>query len=293
MSVLHIALHVGAHKTATSHLQRSLQKNRSLLAGHGVAFIPTHHYRELLAPLHKELMSSGAAEALRQQADPLIKGAARGAGRMIISDENIMGQLPRIAKDDTLYPWGRWRVANAAALLENHDLSLFLSIRNPATYLPSAYSESLLHMPYRSFRGFLSPFTPDALRWSSVVEGLRWRLPDIPLTVWRFEDYPQHRAQIAASLMGEPLPQEFEFLERHPRPGLSARALEQLSTWAAAGRDASDSDLIAHAADLFPKGTDWPAPVPFAPDEVAAMTRDYDADCAHIASLDGVRFLGA
>lgn len=286
-----IALHVGAHKTASTHLQRSMQRSRRALHDVGVRIMNTQLHRRTLAPLQKELADGGDIKDIRAQADPIVHGAARGEKRLIISDENILGQLPRTFRKDRLYPWGRYRVATTLSVLENFDVSLFLAIRNPVTYLQSAYSESLLHMPFRDFAGFVKPCTPQALRWSVLVEEIHNRLPNTPLTIWRYEDYPAIQSQVVEALLDQPPPPGFEFMERHPRPGLSARAVQQLAFWHEDGRDIRDEALIAHAADLFPKGQQWPAPDHFDTAIARDMTAAYEADCDRICAMDGVTLL--
>jgi len=286
-----IALHVGAHKTATTHLQRSLQSNRRALRDVGVAYLPPHHYRKTLADFLRKVTEGQKPADLWDSSEPLVMSAAEGHPRVILTDENILGQLPRIAKEDRIYPWGRYRVATTLAALGRFQAQLFLSVRNPASFVQSAYSESLIHVPYRDFDKFCAPFSTPDLRWSVLVDEIRKRLPDVPLTVWRFEDYPDIRSRVAEELVGQPLPEGFKFIERHPRPGLSARALEQLGKWADDGRDIRDESLIAHAAQLFPKGEDWPAPDYFDAATRARINESYANDCARIDSMPGVTFL--
>jgi len=286
-----ISLHVGAHKTATSHLQRSLQKNRPALRAIGTRFLPTNRYRDDLAHLQGALRDGRALDSILDEVEPVILKSAQGMGRLILSDENTLGQLPRVAKEDRIYPWGRDRVARTLKVLGEFDVSLFVSIRNPATFLQSAYSESLLHGPFQGFQRFASPFSATALRWSRLLEELREVANGRAITVWRQEDYPGIKNKVVGALSGGEPPADFTFLDKRPRPGLSARALEQLGQWSEAGRDIRDEALIAHAAKLFPKGKDWPAPDYFDTATAAHLTRNYDEDCAKIAGMEHVRLL--
>ncbi|MGV6811427.1 MAG: hypothetical protein ACWA47_04210 [Brevirhabdus sp.] len=286
-----ISLHVGAHKTATSHLQRSLQRNRPALRSVGARFFPTNKYRREIAPFHAALRNGTPLAELRAELDPMLANAAQGMDRLILSDENILGQLPRVARDARLYPWGREGAQRAVRLLGDREVELFLSIRNPVGFLQSAYSESLLHGPFQPFERFLSPFNPGSLRWSRLIEELMRATGVLRITVWRFEDYPRLRQKVVETLTGAPLPKGFEFLDKRPRPGLSARALEQLSRWHDDGRNIRDEALIGHAAGLFPKGSDWPAPQNFDPETNDRITAQYEADCQIIAGMTGVRLL--
>ncbi|APX90662.1 hypothetical protein BV394_13820 [Brevirhabdus pacifica] len=287
-----LQLHIGVHKTATTHLQKSLRNNQSLLKTVGTRFLPPGQYRKTLAPLHAALRDGGPEAELRDQAATLVHGAAQGCPRLVLSDENIVGNLPRVARGAHLYPWSPGRVARTCALFEGHELTLFLAIRNVARFLPSAYSESLLHGPYQGFARFVSNTDPADLRWSTMIERLLEELGGLPLVVWRYEDYAAHRDDIARAVIGAPLPEGFEFLDRRTRPGLTADAHVLLDRWAEDGRDLRDERLIAHAAQMCPPGPDHAPFRPLPEEVVEECGRNYAADWDRIAALPGVTCLG-
>jgi hypothetical protein len=286
-----IHLHIGAHKTASSHLQRSLRQNRKLLRAHGVAFLPTGQYRKTLAPLQIQLRDGAALRDLQAQAAPLLEGAAGACGRLVLSDENILGQLPRVAKGADLYPWATGRVQRSMAVLPTERLHLFLAIRNVARFLPSAYGESLRHGRYQTFERFISNIEPARLRWSRLVQRLRQELEDAPITVWRIEDYSKSAEPAASALIGRDLPPGFSFIKRRLRPGLSELAQRTLAKWAAEGRAVQAEKLLDEAARLYPGP---PANPPFRPipaELQKVCDRNYADDAEVIAGIAGVTLL--
>lgn len=285
-------LHIGVHKTATTHLQKSLRNNQSLLKTVGTRFLPPGQYRKALAPLHAELRDGGPADQIRDSAAALVHGAARGCPRLILSDENIVGNLPRVARDDQLYPWSPGRVRRTCALFQGHDLTLFMAIRNVGSFLPSAYGESLLHGRYQTFERFISNTDPLRLRWSDMVAALLDGLDGLPLVVWRYEDYRPHRDRIAQAVIGAPLPEGFDFLDKRTRPGLTADAHRLLANWADDGRDLRDERLFAHAAKMCPPGPDHPPFRPLPEQTLRQCDANYAEDWQKIAAMPGVTALG-
>ncbi|MGR3571263.1 hypothetical protein [Brevirhabdus sp.] len=283
-----IHLHLGAHKTASSHLQKSLRQNPDVLAGLGVRFLPPQHYRRTLAPLQLALRDGEDRQQLVARAGMMLRGAADGAPRLIVSDENILGNLPRVARDGRLYPWAQGRLHRSITVMGAPPACVYLAVRNIADYLVSAHSESLIHKPFRSFDAFLATMAPASLSWAQLVADLRPALGRSELILWRQEDYPRVQERIVSRMIGAPCPDAFKFLALRPRPGLSARALRALEKWSAEGRDIRQDGLIAHARELFPKSDAFPAPEPFSAKERAILDRNYRHDWQALKAMPHV-----
>ena len=150
--VRHWRIHLGAHKTATTHLQETLTAVRRELAARGVDFIPNQLVRsQKLAP------HAVAAAADRAAADRRPGAHARGhrgdleplrigPETVVLSEENIVG-MPEQILAVPFYPQAALSVARLASLGLKADLVFFLSIRSYDTLLPSAYAEALKHAP--------------------------------------------------------------------------------------------------------------------------------------------------
>ncbi len=257
----------------------------------GVAFLPPNHYRQLLAPLQAALRDGAPRADVRAGARPLLRGAAAGAKLLILSDENILGILPRVARRGRLYPWAPGRVGRSLTVLGPRRIAVFLCIRNVADFLPSAYGESLRHNRFQTFEEFCAAARPEDLSWARLVEDIRPRLRGAPLTVWRYEDYCALRLRIVEALIGAEPPEDFEFLERRPRPGLSARAVEELLRLHAAGRDVKEEALVAAMADTYPKGASFPAFDPLSEATKNRCAELYRSDWDAISRMEGVSVL--
>ena len=206
-------IHVGAHKTATTHLQETLTLVRDRLADRGIDFVPTRplmrkqRFAEVLfqrRPIAR-LPIFGPAH-MRDAIEARVEPMRIGPDVVVLSEENILGR-PRHILATPFYPQADQRIGRLASLGFRADLRLFLSIRSYDTLVPSAYAEALKHDPpppggFAAMRARLLAAPPS---WFDLVARLRAAAPDIPLLIWRQEDYRANdRAIMEAALRPPP-----------------------------------------------------------------------------------------
>ena len=286
MTTPHIVLHLGAHKTATTHLQHSLIAHRIPLWEDGIrTYMPPHlrgDDQSLEArfdlPINRKVTGAGpGAEEVRA-------GLIGNARRLLVSEENFIGVLQtrkgRVRLP--LYPRARQRLTMLIPVLAPaQGVDLCLAIREPARFLNSAYGQVLMGG---------HAITPDVFKADNPLGAVDWvdviaRLRDTPgvnrLTVWRHEDYRDLFPAIAGVLLGD-TPVPVAPVGEVIHPGLSRDAVDHALGGA--------GDATAARA-RFPVGADHP---PF--DAFTAKERDlsrefYAAQIAEIAALPGVDLL--
>lgn len=199
-------IHLGAHKTATTHLQQTLEAHRPALVERGVDFIHFRAFRSVAAPYvrpnswQRRLWSPPVARRFERALDGL---RATGPDTVLLSDEDILG-YSRDQLGQTLYPQPRalHLVRHLAGRAER--ASLFLAIRSLDGLLPSAYAQALKAEPY-------PPGSLDALcrrvaeappSWVELIERIQAAVPGVPLRVWRYEHYRDHWREILATYAG-------------------------------------------------------------------------------------------
>ncbi|WP_397542139.1 hypothetical protein [Roseovarius salis] len=279
---------VGAHKTASSHLQHSLAGAASELARQGTAVIGPKAMRADLLPVMNMVRDGMATEVGQGAARAFLQLHAGSARHALLMDENILGGTDRkmLMRKTRLYPWAHRRLGRLMALLPGHEVRIGLAIRNPATFLPSCWSESLHHRPFRSFADYVAGIAPERLRWSDLLERLRAAAPGARFIVWRFEDYRALGPALHAHLLGERMAALVSHADRRLRPGLSDKAAAWLQD-----HPAPDRDALKTARARFPKTTERDAFAPWAPEAHERMTRAYDRDCARIGDMAGLDLL--
>ena len=197
-------IHLGAHKTATTHLQDTLFAHRDQMAGQGVDYVP----REKFGPLQrrysnperwrKRLWSPPLAYLFRRQVDAL----RTGPETVLLSDEDLLGYSDDLLSP-VLYPVLRGEHI-IRALSQTAPLKLFLGIRAYDKILPSAYAQILKsHAPQPEWRARVAPDVMNAPpSWLVLIERLLAAFPGASLRVWRQEDYRAHWQEILTCLAG-------------------------------------------------------------------------------------------
>ena len=145
-------IHLGAHKTATTHLQQTLAAVRDDLTGQGVDFIPTPRVRarNLASALGRprpiaRLPIVGSAH-MRDAIEAVLAPLRIGPEVVAFSEENILG-VPGHMLAAPLYPRAAVNLGRLASLAGRAEVVFFLSIRSYDTLIPSAYVETLKHAP--------------------------------------------------------------------------------------------------------------------------------------------------
>lgn len=289
---MQIGLHLGAHKTATTYLQRALKRQRGGLLREGVAaFGPDRLRGDLRLPSLAAPDSTPAAgfAALREAIT-----AEHAAGRrVLLSQENLLGTTRpgRIARGAQLYPLATARLAAAMSGLGVTGAEVFLAIRSPLPFLASGHGQQAKAGRLMPFARYLDGVDPLALRWSELVARLAALDGVTQVIVWRFEDHEAILPAVLARMLGARAAARLRLPARTSNTGPSARALDAAL---AAQRDdpARDpQDALRDAMTQWPKSPDCPGPTPFDSATLARGAAAYDADVARLASMDGVELL--
>jgi hypothetical protein len=284
-----IVLHLGAHKTASTHLQHAIM---GALPLDGVTFAGPQTLRNPggslperfgfpFDPETAQVSDLSPRDALVQLAD--------GAERLVLSEETFAGKLQR--------GWGRIptplyftapdRVAQFGQIIADAGgppLDLCLGIRNPTDFLGSAYSQILngnrVIMPdkYRD----KNPF--EIVDWADYITRLRATAGVGSLTVWRFEDYADLFGDICHAMVGT---RAITPPDERMQPRLSEKAVDAILL----AKSFTGPDFKREAAETLPITAENPPYDLYDPQTHAESRALYAAQCATIASLPNVTFL--
>jgi hypothetical protein len=284
-------VHLGAHKTASTHFQKGLRRSRAAFEAAGVALYTPPELRRPGEKLKDRVGLSYIRGGRRKDWSPaMMTRTAQGHARLVISEENILGQMSGAQgrHEAQLYPEAGARVAALAEAVAPLPLSLFLTIRDPAGYLTSAWSQSLYGGFGEGFDTFVERIPLHGVDWAGLVE----RLIAVPgvagVTVWRKEDYPAVAVQAANALAGAGVARGEWFDHAALHPGLSARgAAHALS----APRGKARARAAGEAQRLFPAGPAHPPLRPF-DDELRGLSAEfYAAQWRRLQAMPMVRCL--
>lgn len=300
---MRVILHLGAHKTGSTHLQATLRSGDAALAAAGVRLLDPPRLRRpfgleqivrqgAAAPGAAALarMLAGAPELAPDRAPDRVPelAPAPAPGRVLLSDENLAGPALQDRAPGILYPLAEARLAAFLGAGGVADVTLALAVRAPADWLVSAWSQRLLAGHYQPFEVFARGHDPARLRWAELL-GRLLAVPGVAgCILWRFEAYPAVLPRVLDRLAG--LRDGMSPPGAPANPGLSARAAAAIA--ADPGGDREDRRRRAAAAQRrFPKSLAHPAPAPFAPAVLAAAAAAHAGDLAACAALPGVEML--
>ncbi|HVL21019.1 MAG TPA: hypothetical protein VM422_08590 [Amaricoccus sp.] len=287
-------IHIGAHKTATTHVQEILTLMRPQLVERGIDFVDNHAVRRSgiarallerrLATRMPVLRGRTVAALMAERLDPLRAGPTA----FVLSEEKLMGGSLQVFSEP-IYPQVERIVPLLASLgaraAGGADVTLFLSIRSFDGQMPSAYVQELKFSPpiaggFDNIRARVLARPPS---WFDLVRRIRAAAPAVPLRVWRQEDYRRDPASILAALCGAdpgPLP-AMEDPYWTKSPDLAAvRAAEALPP------GLPRPERREKVLEIFRGSVDGARFDPFAPGEKALLGAAYARDLKRIEALD-------
>ena len=287
-----VALHVGVHKTATTHLQRSFGAQQSALIAAGIRYYgpenlrrPTKGLGEIFGlGIHK---SAGPPKrSCADQADFMFKDGHR----LILSDENFIGVLhDRSGKIVTpLYPHAEKRITALATALNAGPIDLFLGLRNPASFIASAYGQALLGGKPLSFSDYIAQNPVAQIYWPDLVSRLRATQGVGHIYVWEYEDYRWRFYDICAAMMGPDVAMRIMPFPDRVHRGLSEAAVVEILAQAP---EDSARDVADGARTAYPAGAKYPSFDPFHIQDKTAAAASYARQIAEIETISGVTVL--
>jgi hypothetical protein len=280
-----IRLYLGAHKTATTHLQGIMLANRAALAEAGVKLSAPQDVRREWLPLYFQ-----AVRALTETgtipdtlAAPL-RAWLPVAGDWILTEENIIGVPIELLNQPGIYPHAGKRLAALRALFPEARLRLFFSVRGYDGFWRSMYSEIVRNRGFLPFEQFWKPKAFAKRSWVDTVERFASVLPQADIVLWTFEDFGAVQDTALAQITGQAdtAPLVAAYTAEPTRPSLSQKALQVLGDIVPViGREAG-LKLTERINDHYAVAAGHAPFQPFDADQVRDMRAAYARDLATI-----------
>ncbi|MGG7643861.1 hypothetical protein ACQ5SP_03510 [Rhodovulum sp. YNF3179] len=276
--LLEVILHIGAHRTATTSFQQTLEANRANLRKTGLGFWgPAQTRAGLLDGLGRDPAQATAAERARARRSRAAIAAAlaaerdRGTRRLVVSEENMMGTMRGNLAARALYPGLAVRLARiGAAFPEVRRVAL--GVRGLEDYWASACAYAIAAGLPVAGPSAHAAIAAGPRSWRDVVRETAAAFPRAEVTVWAFDDVVGRPAAQLAMMTGGAGTAALPGAARRqnaslPRDGLRA-------TLARRG-------ALAEAAAIPPGPGRY---MPFDRDQRAALRIRYAADLAWLRS---------
>ena len=286
-----VAFHVGAHKTATTHLQRSLRHACDALVEKGVRYYGPDSFRMPGRTIQGRFGFPFKTSTLPSKRAPQDELAflIKDGHRLVLSEENFIGSLnhPRGLAVKERYRGAGSRLASLARAI-GQELDVCLAVRRPTGFINAAYCQMILGGRIMPIAAFQQRNAMSSVDWLGLVSRLRSTEGIGRLTVWRYEDYGALFPQVAAALVGDDAADLVKPIERLIHPSLSALAVEEVLRVAA---DQPPEKVGSAARKNFPV-EDGHAPFDgFHEDDNALGDAAYAKQIKAIAQISGVTLL--
>lgn len=286
-----LRIHLGIHKTATTHLQQSIKQIEQSLIERDVMFLGPENMRVRPLAVINLLDNMEKKPKRVLAAKNLLRGLLDTNSDCVVSEELILGGLSParfLGKNGQIYTRAEARLNGLLDMFGTRDATLFLAIRSPASFLTSIFGESLRSGGPLTPAEYFGDFDPLALRWSEFVQRIM-QSGAARVVCWRFEDLSGVREAMLTKLLGAEFAPMIPNL-RPMRPGLTRPAYDMVVANDDGSRVAR-RQLVSEAIRKFPKGPGM-EPLEIFSDEInRASDQIYAEDCAKIAAMSNVEFL--
>lgn len=288
--VANVILHLGAHKTASTHFARLLRRNGSACDKAGLARPRKEIIRRILTP---SLSLPGRVVETQFVESTVLQQLKSDHKRVVISEENIIGNCKALLGSNGFYPRARKRLKNALKILNADDFAVFLAIRNPATFVVSAYGETIRSHGYMDFKEYLNDTELTKLRWTKLLRVIKEEIGDTPIYVWTFENYDVNKSKLLELVLNlnDETKLNLESNNQLVRVGLSGRAIEEMCRKEIDVGKKLSQDEIDKIMEEYPKSDEFPAPDYWTEDQRLLLNKSYQKDIRQIQKLPGVQFL--
>ena len=287
--MIDIKLYLGAHKTATTHLQGILLANRERLAVRGVALSAPQDVRKQWLPEFFRFCSNpsraGEIELKRK-----LTALAPEQGAWILTEENIVGVSNDLGAKSGIYPQAAERVRCLLELFPDANVTLFFSLRSYDGFYRSAYSEVVRNRGFIHFDHFYDEARFRDNSWVTLVRGFHNVLPQDKIVLWKFEDFGSLVSQLIQLLTGQQDVSTFlnAYKPEVTRPSLSQKTMDILALLQPVLNRKESLALVERINRVYSTAASHPPFQPFDAvqqdvflarylDDVAAIRRDFPA----------------
>lgn len=212
-------LHIGAHKTATTHFQNVLEANRHLYHCN-IHYLCTEELRNNLR------WSNGRVDLT--SCELYLDKIRSLSPTLVISEENLSGETKDIYKQLFSYSDIENRLNSFREFTQDFDeIEVWFGIRSMDGFLPSIYSESLRHWPYKEFEKVYARNYSQI--WLPVIKSIRQVFPNARINVIRYENYMAALPLVIERIFGSN--KNWEYLEgERPRTSMNHYACKLMQT---------------------------------------------------------------
>lgn len=277
-------LHLGVHKTATTYTQSALSDNNGTLRENGILYWDLGFTRKNITPFLKGLCRKKKHPAEAEECEMHLRELfgrpeVKKSQRVLISDENLLGFITDIIRHGGYK--GVFRRFKPIHLILNHDVKVYITIRNYADFFSSVYCELITTKPYVPFERLRENPALMEFSWLSVYKDLVRVFGRKNVVVFEFQTAASNLTGVVAEMLGSPI--ELKMPGKQIRVSPSGKAVDCIRL----AQESNDGqkplrEIVKTATQLFPKNPENPSFDPWTAHERASLDKRYKEELQKI-----------
>ncbi len=269
---MNIKLYIGAHKTATTHIQSMLENSKNILIENGIKLLTPKNLRPNFLDSLIKVVNSSVLEDIKT---------------LIIAEENIIGVPYDFKIYHGIYPKIQNRLNNIKNIFPNADIEIFFSIRAYDSFYRSIYLEVVRNRGYMPFNKFYNKKKFKDNSWVFVLESISAIVPKENITLWCYEDLHELFPLIIDNLTGLKKSDEIisKYKVQRTRASLSSKTIKVLDSFYSSGNQEEGSKIIEYLNNKYPLNKINLPYLPFNELEVTGLKDKYIEDIKLIQNL--------
>jgi hypothetical protein len=269
-----VAVHIGAHKTGTSLIQKYLRDKPEQTAPFGIRAVSRGDCNSLIG-WGKVIIDEPHRLGDRLAAEV----AAPGASFVVVSHENTLGR-PHQPSGDHLYPQAEARVAALASILEPFETRVVFYLRRTVSFLESYYLQLIHQGEFFTFDQWLDRVDLDRVSWRPVVEMLRDAFGADRVSIGDFDEIKEGQDEFLRRFLRRVDPSIDVAASYRPRrnPSISDKGLQIALSANPYLRSADERKAMRKFLQANFSNTDYARPRLFTAEQRAGLEERYDPE---------------
>lgn len=201
-----LVIHIGAHKTGSTFIQKTFNENIELLSGNGIAYFGGSDARVKLTRniIYPAVGLRGVGEGggdYKSKCRDIVKNRAGDHGSIFLSNENILGFCDLIASDGYIYPESDKVLSFLNCLTEEWDVKFVYFIRNYGDFLESTYIQKIKEGRSYDFGHYKKVCDINKMSWLDSIENLKINFGSENVTIIKYEDFKNSQAKCVNNII--------------------------------------------------------------------------------------------
>lgn len=277
-----LKLYIGAHKTATTHVQRLLAANRQELSDNKIHLSIPSDIRPLWFPFLREYASSDDSAAIKK-----ILSNSPTSGTWIFAEENVSGVPYDLKVKPGIYPSLSANLAVFKELFPDAELDVFFSIRSYDSFYASSYLEVVRNRGFFPFEEYYDECRYAENSWYHVIRTIIETVGSQDrLTLWCYEEFSSLLPSILSKLTGlddaHALKMASDYEVDRTRQSISQKTLNIIEALSPMETLARSRQVLESLNDKFPASAGNGYFKPFSQSQVKGFRVQYDEDILRI-----------